>query len=181
MSLSGLARGLRAHFIDHAFHLSGRPLMMLWTYVPATIINIALNLVVVPRYGMFGAAWTALLCQTFTVVAGWFLGTSLFPVWLPFGQVVRVVLAVMPMVVALEVIEFPYTWGGLLASVLIGGTLYIVSALVLNVGEVRSIGFKALRRRFSPRPPDQKPPDQGALRKFTTTSSKPAESVTLQA
>ena len=37
MSFTALARGLRAHFIDHAFHLSGRPLMMLWTYMPATI------------------------------------------------------------------------------------------------------------------------------------------------
>jgi O-antigen/teichoic acid export membrane protein len=32
MCFTALARGLRAHFIDHAFHLSGRPLLMLWTY-----------------------------------------------------------------------------------------------------------------------------------------------------
>ena len=59
--------GLRAHFIDHAFHLSGRPLLMLWTYGPATVANIALNLYVVPRYGMMGAAWTALARALFNL------------------------------------------------------------------------------------------------------------------
>ena len=90
MAWTVLARNLRAHFVDHAYHLSGRPLGMLWTYVPVTILNIALNLFAVPRYGMFGAAWTALLCQWLTVITGWFIGTSLFPVWLPLGQTVNV-------------------------------------------------------------------------------------------
>jgi hypothetical protein len=121
MSFAALARGIRSHFIDHAFHLSGRPLMMLWTYVPVTVINIALNAYVIPRYGMFGAAWTAFACQVLTVVGGWFLGTSLFPVWLPIGQVVRCVAAVVPMVVGMTLIRFPLDWFGLSASVLLGG------------------------------------------------------------
>jgi O-antigen/teichoic acid export membrane protein len=153
MCFTALARGLRAHFIDHAFHLSGRPLLMLWTYGPATAVNIALNIYVVPRYGMFGAAWTALFCQAATVVGGWFLGTALFPVWLPVAQAVRCVLAIVPMAVALTLIRFPLDWFGLFASILLGGTLYIVSAVVLDVGEVRSIGWHALRKRVAPKVP----------------------------
>jgi O-antigen/teichoic acid export membrane protein len=151
MCYTALARGLRAHFIDHAFHLSGRPLMMLWTYVPATILNIALNLYVVPRYGMFGAAWTALACQWLTVVAGWFIGTSLFPVWLPLWQTIRCVLAVIPMIAGLTLIRFPLNWYGLSAAVLLGAVLYVLSALVLDVGEVRSLTGAALRRRMEQR------------------------------
>ena len=153
MSLTALARGLRAHFIDHAFHLSGRPLQMLWTYVPATVVNIALNLYVVPRYGMIGAAWTAFLCQGATVVGGWFLGASLFPVWLPLGQVVRCVLAVLPMAAALTWIRFPLNWFGLFDAIMLGGAVYLVTAIALDVGELRSIGRKALRRRFAPKLP----------------------------
>jgi O-antigen/teichoic acid export membrane protein len=171
MSITALARGLRAHFIDHAFHLSGRPLMMLWTYMPATLVNIALNLYVVPRYGMFGAAWTALVCQGATVVGGWFLGTSLFPVWLPVGQVVRCVLAVVPMAVALTLIRFPLDWFGLFASILMGGGLYIVSAIVLDVGEVRSIGRRALRKRF---PPKKRP---SSTRTLIRVGAGPSDSI----
>ena len=151
MSFTALARGLRAHFIDHAFHLSGRPLLMLWTYAPATVLNIALNLYVVPRYGMFGAAWTALLCQSATVIGGWFLGTSLFPIWLPFAQVCRCLIAVVPMAVALTAIRFPLDWFGLFASIMLGGATYIVSAVVLDVGDVRSICRRALHQRLRQR------------------------------
>lgn len=151
MSFAALARGLRAHFIDHAFHLSGRPLMMLWTYGPATVVNIALNLYIVPRYGMFGAAWTALFCQAGTVVGGWFLGTSLFPVWLPIGQVIRCVLAIVPMSVALILIPFSLNWYGLFEAILMGGGLYLLAAVVLDVGDVRSLGHAALRNWLRPR------------------------------
>jgi O-antigen/teichoic acid export membrane protein len=153
MSFTALARGLRAHFIDHAFHLSGRPLLMLWTYGPATVANIALNLYVVPRYGMMGAAWTALFCQSATIVGGWFLGKSLFPVWLPVGQVVACVCAVIPMTIALASIRFPMNWVGLFEAVATGGTCYAVSAIALNVGEARSILLSRLGKRMRSRLP----------------------------
>jgi O-antigen/teichoic acid export membrane protein len=148
LAFTALARGLRSHFVDHAFHLSGKPLMMLWTYGPATMANIALNLYMVPRYGMFGAAWTALACQSATVVVGWFLGTSLFPVWLPLRQVVRCVLAVVPMALALALVRFPLTWFGLSAAITMGLVLYVASVLALNVGEVRTILRNFLRQRL---------------------------------
>jgi O-antigen/teichoic acid export membrane protein len=147
MSFALFARGLRAHFVDHAFHLSGRPLMMLWTYLPVTILNIAINLFVIPRYGMLGAAWTSLGCQWLTVITGWVSGTSLFPVWMPLGQTIRCILAVVPMAAALITIRFPLNWGGLFEAVILGSVLYIISALLLDVGEVRSLAFDALRRR----------------------------------
>jgi O-antigen/teichoic acid export membrane protein len=153
MSFTALARGLRSHFIDHAFHLSGRPLLMLWTYGPATVLNIALNIYVVPRYGMMGAAWTALFCQSATVVVGWFLGTSLFPVWLPIRQVFTCGLAILPMALALTLIRFPLNWVGLLTAIALGTAVYIVSAIALDVGEVRSIGLSALRRRLRAKAP----------------------------
>jgi O-antigen/teichoic acid export membrane protein len=148
MAFTALARGLRSHFIDHAFHLSGKPLWMLWTYGPATVVNITLNVVVIPRYGMVGAAWTAFACQWATVVGGWFLGTSLFPVWLPVWQALRCALAVIPMTAALLLIRFPLTWPGLFAAITLGGAAYVLSALALDVGEVRSKGAAVLRRRL---------------------------------
>ena len=129
--------------------------MMLWTYAPATIVNIALNIYVVPRYGMIGAAWTALFCQAGTVVGGWFLGTSLFPIWLPVRQAFACVLAIVPMSVALILIRFPMKWSGLLEAIVLGAVLYVVSAIILDVGEVRSAGVSTLRRRLRPQMPQR--------------------------
>jgi O-antigen/teichoic acid export membrane protein len=116
-------------------------------YGPATVANIALNLYVVPRYGMFGAAWTALACQVGVLIIGWFLGTSLFPIWLPFWQVVRCVAAIVPMTVALLVIPFPLDWYGLVAAVLTGAALYVASAMLLDVGDIRSLTLTFLKTR----------------------------------
>jgi len=146
MAFTALARGLRSHFIDHAFHLSGKPLLMLWTYGPATVLNVALNLFVIPRFGTVGAAWTAFACQWATVIAGWFIGTALFPVWLPVWQVVRTLAAVVPMAVVIGLVRFPLDWGGLFSAIALGGMVYVVSALTLDVGEFRSEGIAALRR-----------------------------------
>jgi len=154
MCYTALARGLRSHFIDHAFHLSGRPLSMLWTYVPATVLNVALNLYVVPRYGMFGAAWTALGCQWMTVLTGWFIATSLFPVWLPLRQTLRCVLAVVPMITGLTLIRFPLDWFGLCAAIGLGALLYIISAVALDVAGVRCLALEALRQRRWQRVPE---------------------------
>lgn len=145
MSFTALARGVRTHFIDHAFHLSGRPMQMLWTYGPAMIVNVALNLYVVPHYGMFGAAWTALFCQIGTVIGAWFLGTALFPIWLPVAQVARCLLAVVPMAILLLVADFPSSWVGLLAAIVTGIVAYVVAAWLLNVGDIRMLATERLR------------------------------------
>nr|WP_294507857.1 oligosaccharide flippase family protein [uncultured Rhodopila sp.] len=148
MSLAALLRGVRAHFVDHAFHLSGRPLTMLWSYGPATVLNIGLNLWAIPRYGMFGAAWTAVASQSATVIGGWILGSRQFPVWLPPGQVTRCVLAIVPMAAALLLIRFPLDWFGLFAAVVMGAAVYIASAIALDAGEIRSLGLVVVRKRM---------------------------------
>ncbi len=145
MSCKALARGLRYHFIDHAFHLSGRSLQMLWNYVPATVATIVINVYLIPRYGMMGAAWTALCCQIATVIGGWYFGNALFPVWLPVGQVIRCVAAIVPMAVGLTLIHFPLGWFGLIDAVLLGSVVYGISAILLNVGEIRPIIIRLAR------------------------------------
>lgn len=153
MSFTALARGLRAHFIDHAFHLSGRPLLMLWTYGPATIVNIALNVFVIPRYGMMGAAWTALICQGGTILTGWFIGTSLFPVWLPVRQVIACIVAVIPMSVALILIRFPLNWLGLFEAIAMGAVIYAASVIALDIADLRTIALSRVRKRLRAKMP----------------------------
>jgi hypothetical protein len=63
------------------------------------------------------------------------------------------VLAVVPMAIALAVIPLPMNWIGLLSAIALGSALYIVSALVLDVGGMRSIGLSAVRARVRTRIP----------------------------
>jgi O-antigen/teichoic acid export membrane protein len=149
MCVTALLNGVRAHFIDHAFHLASRSMLMLWTYGPAAVANVALNLLLIPRYGMMGAAWTGLICQGIAVIVGWIVGRRIFPLWVPLGEIARIAGAVSAMAVVLKMVSFPLDWSGLLASVALGGGTFLIFAVLLNVGGVRSrLSLPSGRRRL---------------------------------
>jgi hypothetical protein len=54
----------------------------------------------------------------------------------------------MPMILALTLIRFPLNLVGLMAAIALGSALYVVSAIALDVGEMRSIGLATLRKRL---------------------------------
>jgi O-antigen/teichoic acid export membrane protein len=138
MSFTALFRAFRSHFVDHAFHLAGRPHLMLWYLAPSAVANVLLNLMLVPRYGMVGAAWSALICQAGATVVSWLIGWQVFPLWLPPGLVVRVVAAVMAMAVVLWIVQFPLTWLGLIGALALGMAVYGLASVLLDVGGIRS-------------------------------------------
>jgi len=146
MCFTALCHGVRAHFIDHAFHFAGRPNLMLWSYGPAALANIGLNLLLVPRYGILGVAWAGLACQIGAAVIAWIVGRRIFPLWLPMRQVLRIVAAVVPMVAVLAVVELPLSWLGLLEAVSLGAGTYTLAAVLLDVGGAHGI----LLRRWRP-------------------------------
>jgi O-antigen/teichoic acid export membrane protein len=138
MCFTALLQGVRAHFIDHAFHLAGRSSTMMWSYGPAAIANVVLNLVLIPRYGMLGAAWSGLASQSLAVAVGWAVGQRVFPLWVPLDQVMRIVACVALMAAVLLSLEFANSWFGLLEAVSVGGCIFVMAAMLFNAGEVRS-------------------------------------------
>jgi O-antigen/teichoic acid export membrane protein len=154
--LMALCRGVRTHFVDHAFHLARRPGMMFWTYAPAALCNILLNLIAIPRYGPYGAAFVGLICQAGTLAMGWTMSRIVFPIWLPPAFLLKSIAALSPMIAILTIATFPPNLLGLICAIGIGGGLYLASALVLDRGEIRS----ALRSRYVVRFPRARDVDE---------------------
>ena len=149
MCMTALLHGVRAHFVDHAFHLSGQSSTMLWSYGPAAVANVVLNVILIPRYGMVGAAWTGLACQALAVVVGWVIGQRVFPLWIPLGEVARIIACVVVMSGALLCIEFADSWLGLGEAIATGGSVFALAALVANPGQVRSHLLRLVKGRVS--------------------------------
>ena len=146
LSVVVLLRNVSTHFIDHAYHLSGRPGEALWVYIPTAIATIALNALLIPQYGAFGAAYAGIICQTGAVMLGWANARRLFPLWLPVGEVIRIFLAVGLMAAWLWFVPFSLSWGGLLQAIASGGCVYVLAALMLNVGGSRDSGLRTAQR-----------------------------------
>lgn len=152
MCFTALFRGISAHVIDHAFHLAGRTNLALWVYAPSAAANVFLNLLLIPRYGMFGAAWAGLACQALAVVIGWVIARQTFPVRWQAGEIAKIIVAVVPMALILSVLSFPRSWVGLSAAMSLGALVFSLTAALLDVGGARDWIFrliKTFRRRLS--------------------------------
>lgn len=132
-----LLRGCSVHIIDHAFQLAGRTSLAIWAYAPAAVANVALNVVLIPRYGVFGAAWAGLIGQTIAVVVGWGLSRHAFPIALPIIDLAKVAVAACLMALLLTSVTFKATWGGLFQAVVYGALAFSAAAAALNIFGIR--------------------------------------------
>jgi O-antigen/teichoic acid export membrane protein len=67
----------------HALNASGRTLKLAQVFAFNLGLNVSLNLLFIPRFGIAGAAAVSVLCQSVNLVAAWVLArrASLAPVW----------------------------------------------------------------------------------------------------
>lgn len=148
MCVSALCRGFSIHFIDHIYHLTGRTALALRIYGPAAVANVGLNLMLIPGYGMFGAAWAGVASQAAASIAGWIVGRRAFPILLPLIDPIKIVIATLLMGLTLFFVRFPLSWAGLFLAVGLGAAVYAGAATLLNVGNVQEMIARLSRRLY---------------------------------
>lgn len=138
IAVSTLLAGLQIHFFDHAFHLGKRTELFIWTIGPAAVINIGLNIVLLPRYGLMGAVWATLVGYIVAVACSAWVGRKVFVVPFPLGPTLRCLVAAVLMFFLLRWLQLPATGYGLTMAVLAGAVSYGVLALALDVAGART-------------------------------------------
>jgi Na+-driven multidrug efflux pump len=98
------------------------------------IVNIGLDLWLIPTHGAIGAAWANGIAQAMaalglTVFASWKLGLSV-----PLGDMGRILLACLPMVVVVRLLaDWLHHWPAVLIALPLGAALYALSLRFLGV------------------------------------------------
>ncbi|MDH4079716.1 MAG: oligosaccharide flippase family protein [Nitrospira sp.] len=77
--LASALAGIKAYFFDMAFHLGRRSGWLVITGGLAALANVGLNLVLIPRYGITGAAAATLAAYGSAMVASAWFGARVFP------------------------------------------------------------------------------------------------------
>jgi O-antigen/teichoic acid export membrane protein len=144
-------RAVALHFLEHAFHLSRRSGTLLAIYVPVTVLSILANYLLMPRFGVSAAAWVAVGAQALLVSAELAIGRRCFTFAFPYVDLGKIVLACAAMALVLAHLRFGAAWGGLLASVACGILVYLVCALALDIGRLRSGVLGRILAAASPR------------------------------
>ena len=147
IALSALLFGLTAYYFGQAFTLGKKTKRLLIAMAVPAGLNVILNLILVPKFGLLGAAWATAASFGAGMVATWMIGRRVVDLPIPWESLARCGVATGLM--ALVVSQLPAA-GGLAELILdasVGGIVYAAAALTLNAAGVRDVASALLARR----------------------------------
>jgi len=144
IALSALLYGLTAYYFGQAFTLGKKTKRLLVAMAIPAGLNVVLNLVLVPRFGLMGAAWATAASFALGLVATQMIGRRVLALPIPWDSLIRCGVATGAM--ALVVWRLPAVGGitELMMDAAVGGAVYAAVALTLNAAGVRDVAMRLL-------------------------------------
>lgn len=147
IALSALLFGLTAYYFGQAFTLGKKTRRLLLAMTVPAGLNVVLNLILVPRFGLMGAAWATAASFGLGMLATMLIGRRVVALPIPWESLARC--GVATAVMALAVAQLP-ALGGMVELMLdagVGVIVYAAAALTLNAAGVRDVALGLLARR----------------------------------
>jgi O-antigen/teichoic acid export membrane protein len=142
--VAALLDGWRAFYFNQSFHLSKASGMLIWVFIVAAIINVILNLLLIPEYGIFGAAYATVAAYAVAIILSWYLGNKIFPLSTPsIADIVKIIFSTAIMGVIIRLISDYHGVGALIVQVIIGIAVYGSAILLLDVGGIRKVLYRS--------------------------------------
>lgn len=148
IALTAFLGGMKIHVYDHVFHLQKRTGLLLLLSIPVAVLNIGLNVALVPGWGVDGAIAAGLAsCAGGLLLTVW-AATRLMPVPVPLDTVWRSLLAAGAMAAVLILPDYPKTPAGLGVMVAAGALAYAAVGWMLDLLGCRTVTLAAVQRRL---------------------------------
>jgi O-antigen/teichoic acid export membrane protein len=167
IALGSFVAGLKAYHFDAAFQFVHRTIYQVWIVLFAAVVNIGLNLIAIPHWGINGAAVASLLAFVISIALTAGLGRRHFALPFPLAACLQVGLAsaamaavlfpfrdhVGPLAVALQIAGGAAVYGGVLLGV---NFLHLREPLLKRLGIIgiteETPGRPDIGESISPRP-----------------------------
>ncbi|MNU81107.1 Polysaccharide biosynthesis protein [compost metagenome] len=150
IAVSAFLSGLTVYYFHQAFTLGRRTGWLLLAMSIPALSNIALNLLLIPRFGLVGAAWATAASFAVGLLASAWIGRRILPLPIPWNALIRCSLAAGVMALVVWVLPPVGGFAELMLDASVGALVYGVCAWGLNAGGVRQLGQRmigALRAR----------------------------------
>ncbi len=147
IALAMLLYGLRHFYVDQSFHLGRRTEVQVRIAAIAAVVTVALNLALVPSFGMIGSAWSLVASQALALALSWRFSRQIFPLSGPGFQLFRIGFAVALMA--------PVVWWlapgrgpqALAAQIMVGTAAYAAGLFLTDGAQARTLLLEWLRSR----------------------------------
>ena len=153
IAFSALLSGLGTYYFNTAFTLARRTRLLFGVLAIPAAANLALTLLLIPRFGLMGAVWATAASYALGLAASALIGRRVLALPIPWSTLARAGAA--SGIMAAAVLALPST-GGLSELVLkagAGALAYAAAAFLLDAGGVRSHAsslLHTLRPRAAP-------------------------------
>ena len=148
IALSALLFGLTAYYFGQAFTLGKKTRRLLLAMAIPAGLNVILNLILVPRFGLMGAAWATAASFGLGMFATMLIGRRVVALPIPWESLARCVVATGIMALVVSRLPAIGGLGELILDAGVGAIVYAAAALTLNAAGVRTValGLMAGRR-----------------------------------
>lgn len=136
--VGSLLGGIKAFYFDLSFQLGRHTQGLIWISLMAAVSNIAFNLVLIPRYGVAGAAYAAVLTYLIALVLSAWQGRKVFALPMPGADSVKACVAVTAMALCLIPVTGHHGLAALVLQIAGGAIVYVSILFLLDAFGVRS-------------------------------------------
>ncbi|MDA8708509.1 polysaccharide biosynthesis C-terminal domain-containing protein [Hellea sp.] len=150
IAFAGVLNGLISYYAQRAFMLSGKTSMFMWAMVPPVVLNIDLNIWLIPIYGLMGAVYATVISYALGFVLAIIVGRRFYPLPIPFRAVLEIGFACGCM--ALSVLALPdlsqfHDFIALGIKAITGASVYAIVCMVINAANSRSFIKNLVEKR----------------------------------
>jgi O-antigen/teichoic acid export membrane protein len=138
--------GYLAYHLGLAFQLGRRTMGQMVVSGTGGVANLALNLLLIPRFGVMGAIWASVVSYALACVVGWRLGRRHFPLPVLPAEAWKVALAAALMAAAVRPLRTILGVPGLALQIGTGAGVYALAAWALDLAGVRRSGVRVPMR-----------------------------------
>ncbi len=138
LAISELFFATQAFYFAMAFQIKKNTVQLMWIMLVITIVNVVLNIILIPIYGILGAAIATMLSSLVGLVLTYYVGKKFYALPIPKMEILKIMIASLVMILAISGLYDMRGWGWLLVQIVLGAIVYLSIILVFNVSNIRN-------------------------------------------
>lgn len=151
IAFAGLLNGFMTYYVHRGFMLSGQTQKFIWALVFPVILNLGLNILLIPKFGLMGAVWATIFSYSLAIIIATILARKDYPLPLPLRAALEI--AGCSALMAMVVYNLPL--GGMTPGFLtliikgvVGILIYLIACYALNAANCRQV-LRDIRGRLN--------------------------------
>ena len=150
IAFAGVLNGLISYYAQRAFMLSGRTSMFVWAMIPPVVLNIGLNIWLIPIHGLMGAVYATVISYALGFVLAVAVGRRFYPLPIPVRATFEIGFACACMAVAVlalpDISHLP-DFVALVIKAALGASVYGAVCMAINAANSRTFVKGLLEKR----------------------------------